>query len=126
MLRVFVFNSVDYYLNIYQSHLLAIIVDERNNDLTVIQKASYFISSQFAIIQLLHLTTSNKSFFFLESKQNLKPRIFSPADGSIAPTENKTQLLPYDVFYGKFRSRNVLEEEFKDSVNLLTSGMTTD
>ena len=37
-----------------------------------------------------------------------------------------TELPPYDAFYSKLRSCNPLEAEYKDYVNLLKSGLTTE
>ena len=36
-----------------------------------------------------------------------------------------TELPPYDASYSKLRSRNPLEAEYTDYVNLLKSGLTT-
>ena len=37
-----------------------------------------------------------------------------------------TELPPYDTFYSKLRSRNLLEADCTDYVNLLKSGLTTE
>ena len=55
VLPVFGFNSAKYDNNLIKSYLLPILVNERDNELTVIKKASQFVCFKFGDIQLLDI-----------------------------------------------------------------------
>ena len=55
VLLVFGFNSAKYDLNLINSYLVPILVNERDIEPTVIKKASQFISSNFGDIKLLDI-----------------------------------------------------------------------
>ena len=52
---LFVLNSAKYDLNLIKSYLLPILVNQRDNETTVIKKANHFISSKFGDFQLLDI-----------------------------------------------------------------------
>ena len=64
---------------------------------------------------------------FLTAYKTSETRGFSPCEGFDRPDKmQNTELLPYDAFSCNFRSCNPLEAEYKDYVNLLKSGLTTE
>ena len=60
VLYVFGFKSAKYDLNLIKSYLLPILVNERDNESTVIKKANQFISFNFGDIQLLDIISANQ------------------------------------------------------------------
>ena len=131
VLPVFGFNSAKSDLNLINSYLLPIRVNERDTEPTVIKKANQFISFKFGDIQLLELmnllggATSLDSF--LKAYKTSETKRFFPYEWFDQPDKmQKTELPPYDSFYSKLRSCNPLEAEYTDYVNLLKSGVTTE
>ena len=125
------FNSAKYDLNLIKSYLLLTLVNERDIEPTVIKKANQFISFNFSDIQLLDIlnflggATSVDSF--LKAYKTSKTKGFFPYECFDQPDKLQTpELHPYDVFYCKVRSCNPLATEYKDYVNLLKSGLTTE
>ena len=55
VLTVFGFNSAKYDLNLIEAYLLPILVNERDNEPTVIRRANKFISFKVSDIQLLDI-----------------------------------------------------------------------
>ena len=131
VLTVSGFNSAKYDLNLINSYLLPILVNERDIEPTDIKKANQFIFFKFGDIQLLDIlnflgrVTSLDSF--LKTYKTSETRRFFPYEwfdhrGKLQNTE-----LPlFDVFYSKLRSCNPLEANYTDYVNLLKSGLTTE
>ena len=111
--------------------MLAILVNERDIEPSVIKKANQFISFKFGDIQLLDImkflggATSFDSF--LKAYKTSETKGFFPYEWfDHSDKMQKTEPPPYDAFYSKLRSCNPLEAEYTDYVNLLKSGMTTE
>ena len=102
VLPIFGFNSAKYDLNLKKSHLLPILVNERNIDPTVIKKANQFISFKFGDIQLLdimkNLGGETSLDFFLKAYKLQRQRDSSPTNGLITPTKCKIQNFPRRMF----------------------------
>ena len=128
---IFVFNSANFELNLMKSYLLPILVNERNIEPTVIEKANDFISFNVGDIQLLDImnflggATSLDSF--LKAYKTSETKGFFPYEWFDDPDKlQNPELPPYDAFYCKFRSCNPLETEYTDYVNFLKSGLSTE
>ena len=131
VLPIFGFNSAKCDLNLINSYLLPILVNERNIEPTVIKKANQFISFKFGDIQLLDImnflggATSLDSF--LKAYKTSETKGFFPYEWFDHPDKMQNrELPPYDTFYSKLRSCNTLETEYTDYVNLLKSALTTE
>ena len=131
VLPVFGFNSAKYDLNLIKSYLLTILVNERDNEPTIIKKANQFISVKFGDNQLLDImnflggATSLDSF--LKAYKTWETKRFFPYEWFDHPDKmQKTELPPCDAFYSKLCSCNPLEAEYTDYVNRLKSGLTTE
>ena len=131
VLPIFGFNSAKYDLNLIESYLLPILINERDIEPTVIKKANHFISFKFGDIQLLDImnflggATSLDSF--LKAYKTSETIGFFPYDWfDHRDKMQNAELPPYDAFYSKLRSCNPLEAEYTDYVNLLKSGLTTE
>ena len=130
ILPIFGFNSAKYDLNLIKSFLLPILVNKRNMEPTVLKKSNQFISFKFGDIQLLDImnflggTTSLDSF--LKVYKTSETEGFFPYKWFDHPDKMQNpELPPYDAFYSKLRSCNLLESEHTDYGNLLKSGLTT-
>ena len=131
VLPVFGLNSAKYDLNLMESYLLPILVNERNIEPTVIKKANQFMSFKLGNIQLL----DNMNFLggetsldsFLKAYKTSQTKRFIPYEWFEHPDKMQNpELPPYEAFYNKLRSCNPLQIEYKDYVNLLKSGLTTE
>ena len=70
---------------------------------------------------------SNQPWFILEGTQNFRNKRMFPLRMVWSPWENaEYRTSPYDVFYSELRSRNPLEAQYLDYLNLLKSGLTTE
>ena len=128
---MFGFNSAKYDLNSIKSSLLPIGVQERDIEPTVIKKANQFISFKIGDIQLLDLLNflggATGLDSFLKAYKTSETKRFSPYEWFDHPDKMKNTELPaYDAFYSELRSCNPLGAEYKDYVNLLKSGLTTE
>ena len=128
---MFGFNSAKHVLNLIKSYLLPMFINERDIEPTVIKKANQFIWFNFGDIQLLDImnflggATSLDSF--LKAYKTSETKGFIPYGRFDHPDKmQNTELPPYDAFYSKLRSGNLLEAEYTDYVNLLKSGLTTE
>ena len=107
------------------------LVNERDNELTVIKKAKQIMSFEFGDLQLLDsmnfLGGETNLVSFLKAYKTSETKRFFPY-GWFDHTDKmqKTELPPYDAFYAKFCIFNPLVAEYNDYVNLLKIGMTTD
>ena len=131
VLLIFGFNSAKCDLNLIKSCLLPILVNERNIEPTVIERANHFISFKFGNTQLLDIlnflggATSLDSF--LKAYKTSETKGFFPYEWFDHPDKlQNPELPPCDAFYSKLRSCNPLETEYTDYVNLLKSGLTTE
>ena len=108
--------------------MLAILVNERDIEPTVIKKANQLISFKLGEIQLLDRTnflggaTSLDSF--LRAYKTSETKGFFPSDWFDHPDKMQNEELPpYDAIYSKLRSCNPTEAEYMNYVNLLKSGL---
>ena len=126
VLPVFGFNSAKYDINLIKCYLLPVLINERDIEATVIKKANQFISFSFGDIQLLDImnyfggATSLDSF--LKAYKTSETKGFFPYEWFDDPDKTSS----YGAFYSKLRSCNPLEAEYKDYVNLLKSGLSTE
>ena len=111
--------------------MLPNLVNERDIEPTAIRKANQFGSFKLGDIQLLGIMNSlggarNLDSFLKEYKTS-ETKVFFPYEwfDHLDKMQN-TELPPYDAFYCKLRSCNLLEAEYTDYVNLLKSGLTTE
>ena len=130
-LPVFRFNSAKYDIDLIKSYLLPILLNERQIEPAVIEKANQFVSFKFGDVQLLDImnfvggatsldpflkackTEGTKSFFIYEWLDNPEKL-------------NNKELPPYDSFFSKVRNTNPLEKDYNDFENLTTSGLSSE
>ena len=118
-------------LNLNKSYLLLILVNERDNELTVIKKANQLISFEFGDLHLLldimnFLGGATGLDSFLKAYKTSETKGFFRYEGfDHSGKMQNTELPPYDASYSILRSCNPLEAEYTDYVNLLKSGFTT-
>ena len=129
VLPVFGFNSAKYGLNLINSSLLPILVNERDIEPTVIKKANQFISFKFGVIQLLDIMNflggATSLDTFLNAHRTSETKRFFPYEWFDHPNKmQKTELHPFDSFYSKLRSCNPFETNYTDCVILLKNGST--
>ena len=130
-LPVFGFNSAIYDINLIKSYLLAILVNERQIEPTVIKKANQFVFSNFDDVQLLDImnffgaATSLDSF--LKAYKTKETNGFSPYEwfDNLEKFNNKA-LPPYDSLLSKLRNISPLEKEYNEFENLTTSGLSSE
>ena len=131
VLPVFGFNSSKYDLNLINSYLLPILVNERDIEPTVIKNANQFISFKFGDIQLLDImnflggATSLDSFLKAYKTSETKGLFLYQWFDHTDKMQN-TEIPPFDTFYRKLRSCKPLEAKYTDYVSLLKSGLTTE
>ena len=111
--------------------MLPILVNERDIEPTLSKKANQFVSFKFGDIHLFdimnllggatNLDSFLKAYKTSETKEFFLYELFDHPDKM-----QNTDFPPYDAFYSKLRSCNPLEAEYKDYVNLLKSGLTTE
>ena len=116
VLPVFGLNSANYDLNLIESYLLPIPINERDIEPIVIKKANQFISFKFGDIQLLDkmnfLGGATSLDSFLEAYKTSETKGFFPYERFDHPDKmQNTEFPPSDVFYSKLRSCNPLEAE---------------
>ena len=131
VLPVFGFNSAKYDLNLIKSHLLPILVNERDIEPTVIKKANQFISFKFGDVQLLDIMNflggATILDSFLKAYKTSEKRGFLSYEWFDHPEKmHDTEHTSYDAFCSKLRSCNPLEAKHMDYVNLLKIGLTTE
>ena len=119
---MFGFNSAKYDLNLVKPYLLPNFVNERDIELTVIKKANQFISFQFGDFQLndiMHFLGGGTSLdsFLKAFKTSERKGFFFTYDWFDYPDKmQNTESPPYDAFYSKLCSCNLLESEYTDYV----------
>ena len=131
VLPVFGFNSAKYDTNLIKLYLLPILVNERDIEPTVINKANPFVSLKFGDIQLLDImnfldgTTSLD--FFLKGYKTKETKNFFPYESFDSPEKmNNKELPPYESFFSILRKNNPLEKDYNDFQNLVNNGSTTE
>ena len=121
ILPIFGFNSAKYDLYLIKSYLLPIFVKERNIEPTDIEKVNQFISFKFGDFQLLDIMNflggARSLDSFLKAYKTSETKGFFPYEWfDHLEKMQKPELPPYDAFYSKLRSRNLLETEYTDSL----------
>ena len=130
VLPIFGFNSAKYDFNPIKSHLLPILVKERNIEPTVIKKRTSLSPSKSVIFSCWILwffggATSLDSF--LKAYKTSETKGFLSYEKFDHPDKmQKTEFPAFDAFYSKLRSCNPLETECTDFVNLLKIELTTE
>ena len=131
VLPVFGFNSAKYDINLIETYLLPILINERNMEPIVIKKANQFVSFKLGDVQLLDImnflagATSLDSF--LKAYKTAETKGIFPYEGFDCPQRmNKSELPPYDAIFSKLRNVNPLEKDSSDYQNLLGSGLKTE
>ena len=131
VLPVFGFNSAKYDINLIQSYLLPILVNERDIEPTVTKKANQFVSFKFGDNQLLDImnflggATSLDSF--LKACKTKETKGFFPYEWFDCPEKiNNKELPSYESFFSVLRNSNPLEKVYNDFQNLVNIGLTTE
>ena len=111
VLPVFGFNSAKYDLILIKSYLLPILVNDRDIEPTVINKANQFVPFKFGYIQLVDITnflggaTSLDSF--LKAYKTKQTKGFFPYEWFDFPEKmNNKELPPYDSFFSVLHKSN--------------------
>ena len=111
VLPVFGFNSAKYDINLIKSYLLPILINERNMEPNVIEKANQFLSYEFGDVQLLDImnflggATSFDSF--LKAYKTTETIGFFPYERFDCPQKmSNSELPPYDAFFSNYRNVN--------------------
>ena len=128
VLRVFGFNSAKYDINLIKSYLLPILINERNMEPTVIEKANQIVSFKFGDVQLLDfmnfLDGATSLDSFLKAYKTAETKSFFPYEWFDCPQKmSNGELPPYDAFLSKLRNVNPLEKDYLDYQNLLSCGL---
>ena len=104
VLPVFGFNSAKYDINLIESYLLLVLINERNMEPTVTKEANQFVSFKFGDVQLLDImnfldgATSLDSFF--KAYKTAETKGFFPYEWFDCPQKmNNSELPPYDAFF---------------------------
>ena len=88
-LPVFGFSSANYDINLIKSHLLPILVNERQIEPTVIKKANQFVSFTFGDVQLLYIMNflggATSLFSSLKTYKTEETKVFSAMSCSTIP-----------------------------------------
>ena len=128
VLPVFGFNSAKCEINLINSYLLPILINERNLEPTVIKEANQFVSFIFGDVQLLDImnflggATSLGSF--LKACKTSETEGFFPYEWFDCPQKmNNSDLPPYDAFFSKLRNVNPLGKDYSDYQKLLSCGL---
>ena len=102
VLRVFIFNSAKYDLNLIKAYLLPILVNARDLEPTVIKNAEQFISFKFRDIQLLDIMNflggATSLYSFLKAYKTSERKRFFPYEWFDNPDKmQNTELPPFDA-----------------------------
>ena len=116
-LPVFGFNSGRYDINLIESYLIPYLINEKEIELSVIKKASDFVSFKFGDVQLLDIikflgggTTLDS---FLKAYKASEMKGYFPFEWFDTPNKLDEQQLPsYDDFHSKLKNSNPLDKEF--------------
>ena len=129
VLPVFGFNSAKYDLNLINSCMVPILVNERDIEPTVIKKTNQFTSFKSGDIQLLDIMNfldgATGLDSFLKAHKTSETKGFFPYERFDHHDKMQiTKFSPYNAFYSKLHSCNPLKAQFTDYVNLSKSGLT--
>ena len=111
--------------------LLTILINERNMEPTVIEKANQFVSINFGDVQLpdniKFLSGATSLDSLLKAYKTSETKGFFPYEWFDCPQKmNNSELPPYDAFFSKLRNMNPLEKDYSDYQTLLSSGLKTE
>ena len=114
-----------------ESYLLPILVNERQFEPAVINKANQFVSFKFGDVQLLDsmnfLGGATSLDSFLRAYKTEETKGFFPYEWFDDPERlNNKELPPYDSFFSKLRNFNPLEKDYNDFENLTTTGLSSE
>ena len=116
VLPKFGLNSAKYDINLKKSHLLHILINERNMEPTVIYKASQFVSFKFGDVLLLDImkflggATSFDSFLKTDTTSQTKSGF--PHEWFDCPQKiENSEIPPYDAFFSKLQNVNPQEKD---------------
>ena len=125
VLPVLGFNSAKYDINLIKSHLLPILINERNMEPTVIKKDNQFVSFKFGDVQFLDVMNFLDGATSLDSfLKTYKTSGFFPYEWFDCPQKMKySELPPYDAFFSKLRNVNPLKKNNSGSRKLLRDGL---
>ena len=129
LLPVFGFSSAKYDFSLIKSHLIPILVNERDIELTALKKANHFVSFKFGDIQTVDITnfpgvaTSLNSF--LKAYTINETKGFLPYEWfDCAEKLSNKELPPYDSFSNILSKITLLERDYSDFENLVRSGLS--
>ena len=131
VLPVFGFNSAEYDINLIKSYLLPILINERNMEPTVIEKANQFVSFKFGDVQLLDimnfLSGATSLDSFLKAYKTAETKDLFPYEWFDCPQRmSNSELPPYDAFFSKLQNVNPLEKDYSDYQKLLSCRLKTE
>ena len=111
--------------------MLSILVNERDIEPKVINKANQFVSFKFGDIQLLDIMSflcgATSPDFFLKAYKTKETKGFIPYEWFDCPEKKNNKELPsYDAFFRILRNSNPHEKDYNDLQNLLNSGLRTE
>ena len=114
---VFGFISAKNDISSVKSFLIPILINERNMEPIVIQKANQFVSFKFGDDQLLHIMNflggATRLDSFLKAYKASETEGFFPYEWFDCPQKmNNSELPPYDAFLSKLRNINPLEKDY--------------
>ena len=125
VLPVLGFNSAKYDLNLIKSHLLPILVNERDNEPVVIKKANQFVSIKIGDIQLWNSSVVLQVCTLLSKPTRPTKKGFLPYEWfDCTETLSNKELPPYDSFFHILRKCNPLEKNYNDFENLVQKGLS--
>ena len=131
VLLVFRFNSAKYDINLINSFLQPILINERNMEPTMVKRTNHLVSFKFGDVQLLEVmnflggATSLDSF--LKAYKTAETKGFFLYERFDCPQKmNNSELPPYDAFFSKLRNVNTLEKDYSDYQKLLSCGLKTE
>ena len=130
VLPTFGFNSAKYDINLIKSsYLLAILINERDIEPSVINKATQLVPSQFGDIQLVEIITflggATSLDSFLKAYKTKETKGFFPYEWFDCPEKVNKKKPPYDSFFSSLRNSNPLEKDHNDFQNIVVSGLRT-
>ena len=131
VLRVFVFNSAKYDINLIKSYLRPLLVNEQVIEPTVLEKTNHIVSFKFGDIQILDIMNflggATRLDCSLKAYKTKETMDFIPYEWFDCPEKiNIKELPPCDSFCSILRNNNPLEKDYNDFQKLVNSGLTTE
>ena len=130
-LRVFVFNSAKYKLNLINSYRIPLLVNEKEIEPTVIKKANQFVSFKIGNVQFLGIMSFLGSATSLESVlkayRTSETKSFLPYESFDSIDKLIDQPLPpYDDFFSRLRNSDPFEQTHSEYQNFIESGCNSE